>query len=86
MEFPEEKKADNKIRLSKVYTAHGPLEAEVIKSHLESEGIPYLLQYESASHVIGVTVDGLGQVDILVPEDLAEEAMVILRAKEVEDQ
>ena len=49
-----------------------------MKSHLESEGIPSILQYESAGLVYGITVDGLGQTKILVPEHLAQEAKEIL--------
>ena len=37
-------------------------------SHLESEEIPVLLRYESAGEVFGITVNGLGKVDILVPK------------------
>jgi len=40
----------------------GELAANVIKSHLESEGIPVLLEYESAGRVFAITVDGLGEV------------------------
>ena len=54
------------------------LEAEIIKGRQESEGIPVLLRYESAGLVYGITVDGLGQVKIMVPRDLAEEAKGIL--------
>ena len=54
------------------------LEAQVIKGRLESEGIPVLLSYESAGLVYGITVDGLGQVKIMVPQHLAEEAKEIL--------
>ena len=53
-------------------TAQGEPTANIIKAHLESEGIPVLLQYESLGIVYGVTVDGLGQVRILVPRELAE--------------
>jgi hypothetical protein len=49
-----------------------------MKTHLENEGIPVLLQYESAGIVYGLTVDGLGQVKILVPQEFAEEAAQIL--------
>ena len=52
-----------------------------MKSHLESEGIPTILQYESAGVVYGLTVDGLGQTKILVPEHLAQEAREILGAE-----
>jgi Putative prokaryotic signal transducing protein len=54
------------------------LEAQIIKGRLESEGIPALLSYESAGLVYGITVDGLGEVKIMVPRDLAEEAREIL--------
>ena len=65
-------------RLVKVYTEMGQLRAHVIKTRLESEGIPVLLRYDSASIVFGITVDGLGKVEILVPEPLAERARAIL--------
>ena len=54
------------------------LEAQIIKGRLESEGIPALLSYESAGLVYGIMVDGLGEVKIMVPRDLAEEAREIL--------
>jgi len=54
------------------------LEAQIIKGRLESEGIPVLLSYESAGLVYGLTIDGLGQVKIMVPEHLADEAREIL--------
>jgi len=54
------------------------MEAQIIKGRLESEGIPALLSYESASLVYGLTVDGLGEVKILVPSHLAKEAKDIL--------
>jgi hypothetical protein len=56
----------------------GYMEAQVIKGRLESEGIPVLLSYESAGIVYGITVDGLGEVKVMVPEHLAEEAKGIL--------
>jgi hypothetical protein len=54
------------------------MEAQVIKGRLESEGIPVLLSYESAGLVYGITVDGLGEVKVMVPKRLAEEAKEIL--------
>jgi len=54
------------------------MEAQIIKGRLESEGIPALLSYESAGLVYGIMVDGLGEVKIMVPRDLAEEAREIL--------
>ena len=54
------------------------MEAHIIKGRLESEGIPVLLRYESAGLVYGITVDGLGQVKVMVPKHLAEEAKELL--------
>jgi hypothetical protein len=50
---------------------------------LESEGIPVLMKSESAGRVYGLTVDGLGQVSILVPQEFAEEAKHIIEPREV---
>lgn len=66
-----------KEQLVTVYTARY-MEAQIIKGRLESEGIPALLSYESAGLVYGLTVDGLGEVRIMVPGHLAEEAKEIL--------
>ncbi len=54
------------------------LEAQIIKGRLESEGIPVLLSYESAGVVYGITMDGIGEVRVMVPESLEEEARAIL--------
>ena len=59
--------------------------AHVIKSHLESEGIPAYLKKESLGVVYGLTVDGLGQVSILVPRELAEEAKRIIEPKDISE-
>jgi hypothetical protein len=54
------------------------MEAQIIKGRLESEGIPVLLSYESAGLIYGLTIDGLGEVKIMVPRRLEEEAREIL--------
>lgn len=64
--------------LVSVYTACGELEANVIKSKLEDEGIPVLLTYESLGIVYGLSVDGLGEIRILVPKNLAQRAREII--------
>ena len=61
-----------------IYIASGELEAQVIKGRLEAEGIPALLSYESAGIVFGLTVDGLGEVRIMVPRHLVQKAGQIL--------
>jgi hypothetical protein len=66
-----------KERLVTVYTAKY-MEAQIIKGRLESEGIPVLLRYESAGLICGLTIDGLGEVKVMVAENMAEEARGIL--------
>ncbi len=68
--------------LEKVYTASGQIQAHVIKGRLESEGIPVLLRYDSGSTVFALTVDGLGDVEVLVPRDQAARARKILSQPE----
>ena len=67
-----------KIKLVTVYTAVGQPEAEIIRGRLQNEGIPAMLKYESLGAVYGLTIDGLGQVEIQVSSDRAEEAKQIL--------
>ncbi len=67
-----------------IYIAQGELQANIIKSHLESEGIPVMLKHESAGPVFGLTVDGLGQVKVMVPQELAEEAKLIIQPRETD--
>lgn len=60
---------NNSVRKSKlvvIYRSQGPLGAEVVKSKLESNGIPALLRYQSIGRVFALTVDGLGLVEVLV--------------------
>ena len=57
----------------------GRLEAEFIKSYLESQGIESELFQESVGHhIYPVTIDGLGRVQIFVPKDQATEARELL--------
>ena len=45
------------------------------------DGYPTVLwgTYESAGPVFGITVDGLGEVRVMVPEQHSEEALALLR-------
>ncbi|NLX36525.1 MAG: DUF2007 domain-containing protein [Chloroflexi bacterium] len=55
-----------------VYTSQGPLAAEVARSKLEAEGLQVVLRYEAVGRVLGLTVDGLGRVEVCVhPNDVA---------------
>jgi len=61
-----------------VYTSQGHMRANAAKLKLEAAGIPAILSYESAGRIFGLTVDGIGEVRVLVPQERADEAMVIL--------
>jgi hypothetical protein len=52
-----------------VYISQGPLAAEVAKSKLEAQGVPVMLRYQAIGRVLGLTVDGLGKVEVLVPPE-----------------
>ena len=58
----------------RVYRGAGEAEALIIKSLLESNGIPCLLKSNAAPSVHAFTVDGLGEVEVMVKESRAEEA------------
>ena len=61
-----------------VTTVQGELIAGIMKSHLESEGIPVYLKRESIGRVIGLNVDGMGKVDVMVPYEFVEAAKHII--------
>jgi hypothetical protein len=61
-----------------VYVAQGMLRAMVVRGALETAGIPVILAYESVGPVIGLTVDGLGRVEIRVPLEWEAEARDLL--------
>jgi hypothetical protein len=71
--------------LTTICTVAGMLKAQVIKAKLEAAGIRVLLNYESLGPVIGVTVNGLGEVRVLVPTKDADEARVLIKEVEPPD-
>ncbi|HLF28982.1 MAG TPA: DUF2007 domain-containing protein [Anaerolineae bacterium] len=64
--------------LETIYRAAGMLKAQVIKGRLEASGIPVLLDYEPIGQVFALTVDGLGEVRVLVPIEMAEAARELI--------
>jgi hypothetical protein len=66
-----------------VKIVQGEPQANILKAHLESEGIPVFLKYESAGIIYGITVDGIGEVRIMVPAACAEEARKIIEPREL---
>jgi hypothetical protein len=61
-----------------IATAAGMTQAKIIAGRLESEGIPTKLRYEAAGTIYAITVDGLGEVKILVPVPDWERAKELL--------
>lgn len=66
-----------------VYVSQGHMRANAAKLKLEAAGIPAMLSYESVGRVWGLTVDGLGEVRVLVPERYATEAQALLEEQEL---
>jgi len=59
----------------------GRLEAELIESYLEANGVDVELIQESVGHsAFPVMVDGLGRVQIFIPKESAAEARNLLKA------
>ncbi|MFA5079334.1 MAG: DUF2007 domain-containing protein [Dehalococcoidia bacterium] len=69
---------DEKEKLVTIYKACGQPEAEIVRGRLEIEGIVALLKYESIGSVYGLTVDGLGQVEVQVPARFADRSREII--------
>jgi len=61
-----------------VYVAQGMLRAMVIRGALETAGIPVMLSYESVGPVIGLTINGIGKVEVRVPLEWEAEARDLL--------
>jgi hypothetical protein len=78
MFWPKKKTVDDDLDLVEVWVASGMLQAEIVKGKLETNGIPVLLKYESLGPVIGLTVDGLGEVQVMVPIDKEDQARALL--------
>ena len=62
-----------------IYTANGESEAVVIKSALIAEGIEYKETKESIGRLYAISMNGLGEVKIYVPENRAEDAKELLK-------
>lgn len=60
------------------YTASGITNAKIVVGRLETEGIPTRLKYEAVGAIYAITIDGLGEVDVLVPLSSLEKAREVL--------
>lgn len=69
----------NEVELIRV---PGGINAESIVTALHGRGIPARLHGEIVGEIYGLTLDGLGEVSIFVPEEYLEEARSVLAAGE----
>ncbi len=65
-------------KMVEVYHAHNLMEAQVVKSLLESFNIPCFMKSNAAPSVHTFTMDGMGEVKIMVLESLAEKARELI--------
>jgi len=73
---------NNKQKLVEVYRAAGELEAQVIRSLLEQYGIPCLLKSNAAPSAHMFAVDGMGEVRVMVWEEMVEKAKTLIRSED----
>jgi hypothetical protein len=66
----------------KLIRVPGGINAESIVAALHGSGIPTRIQGEAVGMIYGLTLDGLGEVSIFVPEDYLEQARAVLAAGE----
>ena len=71
----------SKHKTVEVYRAAGEMEAQVIKSLLETYGIPCLLKSNAAPSAHVFAVDGMGEVRIMVWEGMAEKARELIEGE-----
>jgi hypothetical protein len=64
-----------------VYRSRGELDAQVIKSLLDSFGIPSVIQSQAPGSIYAFTADGMAEFRLLVVKELAEDARRIIEAK-----
>lgn len=68
------------MKYEKLTDVQGRLEANMVESYLEAQGIDVeLIQESIGQSSYALTVDGIGRVQIFVPKDKIDEARVLLR-------
>ena len=66
-------------KLVEVYKSASEMEAQVIKGLLESYGISCLLKSNAAPSVHMFTVDGMGEVEVMVWDSMVERARKLIK-------
>jgi hypothetical protein len=72
--------ADMNQQLRCVFVASGEVQAQQVRAFLEAAGIPAAVKGESLRHTHGLTLDGLGAVEITVAESDANSARTLLES------
>ena len=72
----------SKSKWTSIIKVQGDLQAELIRGLLEAQEITVLLSREGAGRAFGFTVGPLGEVEIMVPEEFAQEAKSIIEMYE----
>jgi hypothetical protein len=65
-----------------IFTASGEIHAQQIRGFLAAAGISSELRGESLRKTHGLTIDGLGMVEIVVSKDDEEQARALLASAE----
>jgi hypothetical protein len=69
-----------KMKYEKLTDLQGRLEANMVESYLEAQGIDVeLIQESLGQSSYAVSVNGLGRVQVFVPKDQIEEARQLLK-------
>lgn len=71
---------DELSELSELTVVEGMMEAQIIKARLDNFGIPCMLKFEAIGRVIGITTDGLGKVQVMVPPDYLDKAEEVMES------
>lgn len=65
-----------------VFVANGQIQAHQVRAFLEASGVASILRGESLSKTHGLTLNGLGRVEVLVAETEEERAQALLASAE----
>jgi hypothetical protein len=70
----------DELKYEKLTDVQGRLEANMIESYLEAQGVDVELFQESIGQSsYALTVDGIGRVQVFVPKEKMDEARLLLR-------
>ncbi|TEU06158.1 MAG: DUF2007 domain-containing protein [Candidatus Aminicenantes bacterium] len=74
-------KSEEDMELKELHKVWGPVEAEVVKGYLESNGIPCIFRGKVVQSVHPFSADGLGEIKIFVAEKDYSKAKELLEKK-----